>query len=556
MNKKISIYTGYFIVLCFLLGSLFSCRSSSYHQQTHQTEALFLLPSGGIRISHPNDGSSQAVNGAHVLSEQVEYTTAKPDDTHTSVYVEDTPMRLDTNHVYALSGVTVVSKARFAPVREGHVNVEFAIHVPKQFLSDNYHIRLTPELLHNDSLVLLDDVVLRGKNFIKKQEEDYTRYDQYIASIVDPSGYDTAFIDRRAAEKELERRRKDEINTYYNRFNQYQEYLKWRSELQKKYDEYNVQVTTKLNRELDAHAKAYVSRLKRHKAIGGDTVALRREYESERQKIIDLSPVQRQIVLGVVPEKFHEFYLNGIEQEDIKPVLPGKSDSIRIASKYRLHDQIAMNEIRDSRREEAFKEMVPTPYLPDAHYTATIAPEWNFNYKYTTSYPVTSGLNTLHLTLKGDFVAVDGSRYSTTQIDTLSYVISSMDELAKRSLLDNPRFTDVQRKEYAQALDLMKNREYKRALQLLNSYADYNTALALTCLGYDEKAYDLLKQLRKNADTHYLMAILCCRLKKEQEAIRELKSACKLDESKWFRSDRDPEISRLIKRYGLKLDDE
>lgn len=553
MNKRFSIYSSsYFIILFFVLGCLFSCRSGSYQQQAnYQTEPLFLT-SARISISHTN---TTAGGGAQVLSEQVQYSTSNlVDDTQTSVSIDHQPARLDTNHVYALSGITVVSKARFAPVREGHVNVEFAIHIPKQFLSDNYHICLTPELLHNDSLVLLDDVVLRGRNFIKKQEEDYQQYNDYIASIIDPSGYDTAFIDRRAADKELERYRKNEVSAYYTRFSQYQEYLKWRDQQQAKYDAYNIQVATKLNSDLAAHAKTYHNRMVRHKAIGGDTVALRREFENERQKIIDASPVPRQITLGVVPEKFHDFYLNSVEQEDIKPVLPSKADSMRIASKYRLHDQIEMNKIKDSRREEAFKQMVPVPYHPNAHYSTTISPEWNFNYAYATSYPVTSGLHTLRLSLKSEFVATDGSRYTGNQTDTLSYVISSMDELASRSLLDNPRFTDVQRKEYAQALDLLKSRDYKRALQLLNAYADYNTALALTCLGYDEQAYDLLKQLRKNADTHYLMAILCCRLMKEQEAIVELKTACKLDESKWFRSDRDPEISRLIKRYGLKLD--
>lgn len=538
-----------FTKLLFLLLVLVSCRSAHL---AHQTEPLFLLP-GRIRISHPDNGNTG------VLGEQVQYTYAMEEEAARRLASGAAggggaggegaaAERLDTNRVYVLSGVTVVGRTRFAPLREGRVDINFAIHVPKEYLSDDYHISLTPELWHNDSLVALNEVVLRGKNFIRKQEEDYRRYDNYIAGIVDPSGYDTAFINRRAVDRELERRRREEINSYYSRWSLYQEYRKWRNGQQVKFDRYNVRATGKLNKELEALDMAYRTGLIRHLATRQDTAALSREYRAKRRKIIAAAPVQRRITLGTVPARYRDFYLNGVQAVDIEPLLPGEQDSIRIASNHIMHDLIAMNEIRDSRRQEAFNSMVPVPYRPEAHYSAVIAPEWNFNYLYTTSYPVTSGLRTLRLTLKGNIMAVDGSSYTIHRTDTLSYVVSSMDELADGSLIANPAFTEEQRREYTHAIGLLKNREYQRALQILNAYTDYNTALALTCLGYNQTAYDLLRQLPENADTHYLSAILCCRLKDEREAIRQFEKACQLDETKLFRADRDPEIGKLMKR--------
>lgn len=126
-----------------------------------------------------------------------------------------------------------------------------------------------------------------------------------------------------------------------------------------------------------------------------------------------------------------------------------------------------------------------------------------------------------------------------------------MDELADGTLLANPELSAAQRSEYTHALQLLRGREYQRALSILNAYKDYNTALTLTCLGYDVQAYSLLSQLKKNANTHYLGAILCARLQKAPAAVDHLVEAIRLNPDKLYRADRDPEISKLIRDYRL-----
>ena len=53
---------------------------------------------------------------------------------------------------------------------------------------------------------------------------------------------------------------------------------------------------------------------------------------------------------------------------------------------------------------------------------------------------------------------------------------------------------------------------------ILEKYPDYNTAVALTCLGYHAKSEDLLKQLPQTAAVEYLRAIVNVRLEDYQAA--------------------------------------
>ncbi|NDV59562.1 hypothetical protein D0T85_15790 [Bacteroides sp. 519] len=524
-----------------------SCNTNNTRKR-HLTERLFLERSR-ITVTHPGDRPGGQSNGsAMVLNEQVNYTH-QPQSTN----IEDNnpdEARLDTNKVYTLSQVTVTSRARFAPVREGQVNIDFIVHVPEAYLSDDFQVTLTPELIH-DSVVKLEDVVLRGKNFIELQKQDYERYQNYLGGIIDPSAYDSAFVDHRGVNRELGRRRKTNLDQYYNKWVLMQEYRDWRNTEQAKYDAYNIKHGEELRQKLIAHDIKYRHALKRQLAMRSDTSKLSSKYRADRKKLIESSPVKRQITLDAVPAQYREFYIKGIGPEDLQPLLPRDRDSIALAHEHLLHEKIAANEAKGSRQQEVFKYMVPAPYRPDAHYSATIIPGKTYSYRYTRTYPVTAGLKNLKLTIGGNITATDRSYYKIQGVDTLSYVISSMDELADGSLLGNPKFTADQRTEYMHALKLLRNREYQRALNVLSDYNDYNTAVALTCLGYDGRAYNMLATLPQTANTHYLAAILCSRLKEMQAAVDHLMEACRLDPGKINRAQRDPEISKMIRDYKL-----
>lgn len=109
---------------------------------------------------------------------------------------------------------------------------------------------------------------------------------------------------------------------------------------------------------------------------------------------------------------------------------------------------------------------------------------------------------------------------------------------------------------YARSMELMKKRKYADALQILHDYNDYNTAICLMSLGYDQAAYNILVNESETANSEYLLAILASRLSKPEEAVTRYLHSVELDPAKRWRGTLDPEINKLIKAYNLNQEEE
>lgn len=107
---------------------------------------------------------------------------------------------------------------------------------------------------------------------------------------------------------------------------------------------------------------------------------------------------------------------------------------------------------------------------------------------------------------------------------------------------------------YARGMKLLVQRKYKESLQILSEYNDWNTAICLMSLGYDQAAYNILKEEQENADREYLLAVLASRLGNEEEAVERYMRSVEMDATKRWRGALDPEINKLIKAYGLNKD--
>lgn len=191
----------------------------------------------------------------------------------------------------------------------------------------------------------------------------------------------------------------------------------------------------------------------------------------------------------------------------------------------------------------------------DARLDTIIPSEGNFDYYYTQEVPADNSKR-IGLFLEGQVATLDKSVYTIPLSDTISYYVSSMSQLidfAPRINVNAEGGKDVD-KRYKKAVELLQDRKYEKALAILKEYGDYNTAVAYVGLGRDELAYGILQNEPITGDTEYLLAILCSRLGKEEDAIGHFLHACKLDETKLLRGELDPEISRLIKTYDLKKD--
>ena len=88
-------------------------------------------------------------------------------------------------------------------------------------------------------------------------------------------------------------------------------------------------------------------------------------------------------------------------------------------------------------------------------------------------------------------------------------------------------------------------------LTLLRPYNDYNTAIAYLCMDYNASAMQILESIERTAQVNYMLAVLYSRRGDEEKAVECYVRSCSQDPTYVHRGNLDPEISVLIRRYGL-----
>lgn len=679
----------------------------------------------------PQDGLKiDPVTGAAIRSEQVTYTNAEND-------LQKNATVTDTGKVYNLSEVVVTAKSRFTPERNGKVNVDFQVRVPKDVLSSTYQITMLPELIHNDSIVPLKEVIIRGSAFVEKQKQDYQKYQDYLNSIVDKSQYDSVFLDKKTIESDIKKRQEFYYEIYRKDWKLQMEYEQWKKDRE-------AAEATFITQRQGEKAKIYhANALKKQEQVirlltqGKDTVGISARYNADynsKAAKIDQIWEKRAKELSKVPSRFEEIHKIGRTLDELSNDVMIDDDSIAIA-KHRYHfDKIAENEAKIARKDEVFKEMVPFPYRDkyELRLDTIVDGGRDFIYYYQQDYPVSEGLKRLRLTMDSKVQAIDLSTYTMPEADTLSFFISSLVQLADTSLIykkntirrnlfnrgvayfqypangfqfnpkyrqngaeltkfletynsfknnpeivldsvmmtattaldgafdnnadlskkrvaafkeylmqtlpqgDNvseiflPRYrgedwrtlassiakrndmpnkdailellttavnpdnteaeikklykadfkviqdsiyptlrkidfiffmhraniendtvTHEYRPDYEKGIRYLLDRDYWKAIEILADYGDYNTALCLTCMGYNGKAYEALSYITPTGDSEYLFAIVASRMGNEQEAVEHLLKACELDPAKVYRAELDPEVRMLVQKYNL-----
>ena len=109
---------------------------------------------------------------------------------------------------------------------------------------------------------------------------------------------------------------------------------------------------------------------------------------------------------------------------------------------------------------------------------------------------------------------------------------------------------------YMKGVQLIRDRDYRKALEILRPYRDYNTAVAYSLLDYNASAMDILAPMERTARVDYLLAILYSRKGEDGPAVRHYLYACRKEPSYRHRGNLDPEISALIKAYDLNKEEE
>ena len=123
--------------------------------------------------------------------------------------------------------------------------------------------------------------------------------------------------------------------------------------------------------------------------------------------------------------------------------------------------------------------------------------------------------------------------------------------LHRKGMVKDTVHTTVLDTVYMDGVQAIRDRDYERALTLLRPYEDYNTAIAYLCMDYNASALQILEKLEKTAQVNYMLAVLYSRRGDEQKAVECYIRSCSQDQTYVHRGNLDPEISVLIRRYGL-----
>lgn len=746
-SNTTSLVTSFILAFATLSTIFVSCSSNKMRGQL-EIERLFMQTTKP-EIDFVNNGGLQGQGGPKTISEEVSFTNMEDQSLDENEVFASEGAKLDTSKVYKLSEVVIKVRSHFAPERDGKVNLDFNIIAPVDVLDPNWRLILTPKLIDGDSIHKLDTVVLVGEGFKDKQISDYEAYEDFLSTIVDPSAYDSLFVNWKSLYKEIGKVQRRNYEDYKNKYDLIRGYENWKkmNEMEflsmealalrhKKhmYSKYWKKAESKIIRNQekgkiseDIHAKYdakyrkdYVSFLKNRFSLHWlDSVTVDLDLHQQKDSILSKSHV---------PRRYREIHEKKLTLNDIQAKAFTGEDSARIAKHHYMIDEIVLNELNINRKDDIFKEIVEFPYRSDMKglkADTVITAEENVIYHYRQPWKVRPGMKNLKIILESKVEAVDRSVFAFPASDTLTYFIASLSQLADEDLVtdrrklhkylfdkgtvypnyknrkayqfdenintdtfsklleayntysskpeyavdsiiiecgvdllgdwdtnheqsrkrgnaiseylknkiathivvkakgedwsslvreiqsrnDMPNATEVldiltnavypdkteedikkqypedykiirdeiypklnkvnylielcrtdiekdtiretYQEDYAEAIRLLRNGEYMDALEILASYGDYNTALCLVCMGYNDKAQGVLDRLPESSKNEYLSAIIFARKKDDQEAARRLINACKLDPNLYNRIKLDSEVSELADRINL-----
>lgn len=437
------------LVIVLLIAS--SCSTSDHK---FMTQNLF-MQTKRANIVLPDDQMNNKSKSS-ITSERVTFRNSGSSGINGEVALKDGQNKLDTSAVYRLPEVEVKAQGRFTAERDGRINVDFKIIVPKEILSDNWRLVLNPKLLHNDSVVSLQKVILNGRGFVDKQKQDYDDYDKFLKSIVDKSQYDSIYLDRDNISRDIRKRQEYYFNIYKKDMKEQMDYEKWKTKREEE-DAYMDAMKIRYKTEqYHRYARKAIDHSVRNMVENKDTTGLHakymKDYEQKTKKHISrylddfsfhgdkdsLESFKKEMELMRVPKKYRELYETNRQIADINNHVFTLKDSIEISKHRYFFDEIVLNELAATRKDEMFEKMVKFPYIENKAEIRldTIIPSGsNFVFYYTQEYPVVEGLKKIRLTMDSKIQAIDRSEYKLQGADTLSYFIASLAQLADVSLI-------------------------------------------------------------------------------------------------------------------------
>ena len=533
------------------LGACSKPLTHKLYYQTGRPQALL-----------PTDKEEQA-GRAGQLSEIVTYQQRIDTLRKKSSSEAAAPKKDDGVKTISLQGVTITAerpKVKISTLRKGMINLTFLVKVPAAFMDDRYQVVLSPTLNAGDTTFKLPPMVLKGKLFAAAQQKELDKVKAFDESIVDSAKYDSAYFKPAKYRRFMRRLQRSYYKANQREIKSFLSYDRWRSITEQRYLRSNAQSKGAYDtRYHDASLRMLRNAYNAYLA-GRDSAAVHTRfneyYTPEREaKILGLK--ERSIQPWNTPRRYRSFVERGWTIDSIQVKTLQERDPLDIAVHTYDFKKIAHNESRRKHQAVYHRNILHFPLIPDAHITEEIKPDQDFVYLYSRDIEVTPKMQRrLRVLMESRVTALDRSIWAQRGLDTLSFVISGINDLVDASLIE--RWSDKPEAaiEYKQGLERMAARDYKAALEIFRKYPDYNAAVAFAGMGDDERALIVLNQLNSTGKVNYLKALCLARSGKVDEAKKSLREAVKLESFLLYKAQSDSVFAPLFadKSYAKELE--
>ncbi|MBP1619143.1 MAG: hypothetical protein H6Q14_2970 [Bacteroidetes bacterium] len=424
-RRNIILFSSIGLILC--VTPIYPIKKVFKKGTSLQTKSLY-LQTKYPRIELPGDLS---------LSEKIDYK-------HAETLLPEEEKKQDSIQGKIDSGLTipevkVFAKIKFAPEHNGKVDVDFLVKVPKELLSPKWRITLSPKLLHNDSIVNLEPLILKGTEFYEMQKNNYAGYDSYIKSIIHKEKYDSAFLDRKAINKDIETVQGLFYDKYNSDWKKQKNYLDNLSSWQKMqnffYAAQKEEIANIYAQYLHKATIEKYNKLRQGKDSIGVYKKYMKEFEKEKVRVNSHWEERRKLSQKMKPKNGE----NGISLNQIKGRPFSMKDSVELAKTRYDFAAIAQNELKKEQKDVAFDKFVKYPYKKDdslrIRLDSVINNDKDFTYLYKQSYDLSPNLKMIRVYMESVFEATDFSSYTSSRIDTLTYNITTLAQLADTSYI-------------------------------------------------------------------------------------------------------------------------
>ncbi len=467
----------------------------------------------------------------------------------------------------AIEEVTVISRMRSIPERNGQVTLDFIVTLPKHLLGKNRNVIITPLLHKPDGAKALEDLVIRGGRFSLLQERDYWQYETYVERFRPDTLEREAAFSRFVKFPYPEDTRLDSVVERRGVMTYYYSQEVPTDENSKKLlvtlqgavegidgSSYRMPPSDTLAY-LVSSILSFVDTLPRYRIRVVDkyvTVSDRNyiRFSVGDVRIIDTLGDNRQQL-----DRIADLMACIIEQEEFYV------DTITLTAASSSEGSYAMNERLAKGRAEALKRHLVKHYGRRIDTLLTvrwIAEDWEELARLIAADDTITEreaiFDLLHSVDNLDQREAElryrfpkQYRYIREKLYPQLRAVNFRYDLRRKGMVKDTIHTTELDTTYARGVELLNDRKYHDALRILRTYEDRNTVVAHLSLGHDERAFELLAMLPKDAITEYLRAIACSRLGRKEEGRRHFLNACRMDERMEYRGNLDPEIAELMK---------